>query len=96
MGDVYRGLLGPLRASRLAAELPAGAAIYRGDDLDSKVYSTESALLRLWINMHLEPKHQLPTVEQAMKRAESQQRQKDKAERAAARARARAEAVERG
>jgi hypothetical protein len=93
VGDLYRGRLRPLRAARLAAELPPGAAIYRGDDLDSKVYSLEASLLRTLINMQLEQKDRIPTVEVALKEAERLRRRRANAERMEARDRARAEAA---
>ena len=47
LGGLYAGVLRPLRVARLAAELPPGAGIFRGDDLDSHVYSLEAQLLRV-------------------------------------------------
>ena len=53
-------------------------------------------MLRDLINIQVDEKHQIPTADVALKRAEQQQRNKAKAERMAARARARAEAVSNG
>lgn len=76
--------------------MPPGGAIYRGSDLDSRVYSLESALLRVLVNLQLDRADQLPTVEQAMQRAERDQAKKSKASRMLARQRAQAQASERG
>ena len=87
LGGLYAGVLRPLRVARLAAELPPGAGIFRGDDLDSHVYSLEAQLLRVLINMQLEPKDQIPSVEKAVREAERVDRMKLRAERMAARQR---------
>lgn len=93
---LYSGRLRLRDVASLVAELPPGAAIYRGSDLDSRIYSLEAALLRVLVNLHLDKKDQLPTVEQAVERAQRDQQRKAKAERMLARQRARAQEVSRG
>lgn len=82
LADLYRGRLGARRAARLASQLGPGSAIHRPDnDIDSAVYSAEAQLLRTWINLNLDAKDRILTVDQAIERERRDQARKAKAQR---------------
>lgn len=61
MAGIYDGTLSVLKASRLAAHLPPGSAILRGDDLDSRLWSGEMHLLAILIDMWAETRIDRPS-----------------------------------
>jgi hypothetical protein len=97
VGELYTGRMKPLRAARLAHQLPPGAAIFRSDDLDSQVYSLEAQLLRVLINMQLENKRDhIPTADRALEQGlqkEQHQQRRDTAAQALLQMQRQAEAV---
>lgn len=75
LGGLWTGELGPRRAARLTSQLPPGAAIFRPEGLDSQIYSLEAQLLRTLVNMKIERKSErIPTADEAVKRAEGEER----------------------
>jgi len=84
LGELYTGGMGPLRAARLAHQLPPGAAIFRPEDLDSQVYSLEAQLLRVLINMQLEnERDRIPTADKALEQGLAKERYQQRREMAA-------------
>ena len=80
LGELWTGRLGPRRAARLASQLPPDAAIFRRpDSLDDQFYSLEAQLLRTLINMKIERKQdKIPTADEAVAKAEKEERVKQR------------------